>query len=72
MPDFSSGVCDYVVATAEVTVYFPVDKHGVADISCRQCPYLASNERECKLNKQPIAYPYKYVGDRCPLKPKGD
>ena len=48
--------------------FFPVDKRGTADISCHQCPYLSSNERMCQLNKEPTAYPNKYVGGKCPLK----
>ena len=40
----------------------------MADISCRQCPYLSSNERMCQLNKQPVQYPSRFVGAYCPLK----
>lgn len=68
MPNFESGITSYVHATATVDVFFPVDKRGSADISCHQCPYLSSNERMCQLNKEPTAYPNKYVGGKCPLK----
>lgn len=67
MANFDSGVSGYVSATATVSVNFPIDNKGIADISCKRCPYLSSNERMCQLNKQPVAYPNKYVGDMCPL-----
>jgi len=67
MPDFESGVSSYVKGVAIVRVFFPVDHRGNAAINCKQCPYLSSNERMCQLNKQPVAFPDKYVGDLCPL-----
>ena len=68
---FESGVYGYVQGNAEVNVYFPIDTHGNADICCRQCPYLSANERSCQLNKEPVAYPSRYVGDKCPLRGDG-
>ena len=67
MPNFESGVQGYIRTTATVTVNFPVDAKGRADICCLRCPYLSSNERMCQLNKEPVAYPKTYVGDMCPL-----
>ena len=67
MAYFSSGVKRFITACAVVTVNFPVDWNDRADVCCRQCPYLSSNERMCQLNKQPVAYPNKYVGANCPL-----
>lgn len=67
MANFESGVSGYVSAYATVTVNFPIDNKGVADISCKRCPFLSSNERMCQLNKEPVAFPNKYVGDLCPL-----
>lgn len=67
MANFDSGVKEYIVAQAVVTVRFPVDFKGNAEISCIQCPYLSSNERMCQLNKEPVAYPRKFVGALCPL-----
>lgn len=67
MPKFESGVASYVKSEALVKVNFPVDEKGRADISCKHCPYLSSNERMCQLNKEPVAYPNKFVGDMCPL-----
>lgn len=64
---FESGVAGYVKAYAVVNVNFPVDSKGGAEISCKHCPYLSSNERMCQLNKEPVAYPNKFVGDKCPL-----
>ena len=64
---FESGVSSYIVGVAKVKVCFPVDDKGRAEIICKHCPYLSSNERMCQLNKQPVAFPNKYVGDMCPL-----
>lgn len=68
MANFESGVASYVKAEAIIKVNFPVDEKGRADIACKHCPYLSSNERMCQLNKEPVAYPNKYVGDMCPLR----
>ena len=65
---FESGVASYVKTEATIKVNFPVDEKGRAEIACKHCPYLSSNERMCQLNKEPVAYPNKYVGDMCPLK----
>lgn len=40
MPEFSSGVKEYIRASAIVEVSFPVDFHDRADVSCSQCPYF--------------------------------
>ena len=67
MANFDSGVARYIKCYAVVEVNFPVNDRGNSEISCKHCPYLASNERMCMLNKVPVAYPMKYVGDNCPL-----
>lgn len=68
MANFESGVASYIKGQATVEVFFPVDQKGNAEICCKHCPYLSSNDRMCQLNKTPVAYPNKYVGDNCPLK----
>ena len=68
MANFESGVSSYVKSEATIKVNFPVDEKGRAEIACKHCPYLSSNERMCQLNKEPVAYPNKYVGDMCPLR----
>lgn len=68
MANFESGVASYIKGQATVKVFFPVDQKGNAEICCKHCPYLSSNDRMCQLNKMPVAYPNKYVGDNCPLK----
>ena len=68
MANFESGVSSYVKAETVIKVNFPVDEKGRAEIACKHCPYLSSNERMCQLNKEPVAYPNKYVGDMCPLR----
>lgn len=72
MNNFESGVKEYIHGQAVVDVYFPVDWNGRAEISCKHCPFLSSNERTCQLNKKPVAFPQKYVGDSCPLQPVDD
>ena len=67
MADFESGVKSFIKGKAKIEVNFPVDFKDKADISCRQCPYLSSNERMCQLNKQPVQYPARFVGAYCPL-----
>lgn len=67
MPSFESGVASYIKAYAIVEVNFPVDAKGNADISCKQCPYLSHTARICQLNKKPVAYPERHVGQDCPL-----
>lgn len=67
MADFSSGVSGFVTATATVTVKFPIDNRGNADVSCFQCPYYSQPSRICQLNKAVPAYPSKYIGQDCPF-----
>ena len=69
---FDSGVADYVVGKAVVTVYFPVDAKGRADISCKQCEYFRNSTRRCALNGLISEYPERYVGSRCPLELSDD
>jgi hypothetical protein len=68
MSNFESGVASYIRTQAIIPVNFPVDDKGKAEINCKHCPYLSSNERMCQLNKEPVAYRNKYVGDMCPLR----
>ena len=62
-----SGVTEYVKAYAVIEVNFPIDSKGTEYIACKYCPFLSSNNRMCQLNKTPVAFPDKYVGDNCPL-----
>ncbi len=69
MPDFDSGISDYIHAQATVEVFFPVDRKGVADISCNQCYFFRRSYSTCGLNGEVCQYPSKYVGGSCPLHP---
>lgn len=62
-----SGVANYVRTYAVVEVNFPIDTKGTQYIACKYCPFLSSNSRMCQLNKMPVAFPEKCVGDNCPL-----
>lgn len=68
MADFSSGVSGFVTATATVTVKFPIDLKGNADVCCFQCPYYSQSSRICQLNKAVPAYPAKFIGQECPFR----
>lgn len=72
MANFSSGVSSYITGEYTVKVNFPVDEKGRAEVCCRHCQFLSSNERMCQLNKEPVAYPNRYVGNACPLVPLED
>ena len=67
MSDFSSGVSGYVRAAAVVSVNFPIDLKGNADVCCYQCPYFSRSSGVCQLNKAIPAYPAKYIGQECPF-----
>ena len=69
MPNFESGVAEFIHAQATVDVFFPVDFKGNADISCSQCYYFRKNYSTCGLNGEVCQYPNKYVGGSCPLHP---
>lgn len=67
MAIFESGVAGYVKAYTVIEVNFPIDGRGQKEVACKHCPYLSSNERMCQLNKEPVAYPHRFVGQNCPL-----
>lgn len=67
MANFESGVKGYITGECTVQVHFPVDFKDNAEICCKHCQFLSSNERMCQLTKSPVAFPNKYVGDFCPL-----
>ena len=69
MAFFDDGVADYIHAQATVDVFFPVDRKGVADVSCNQCYFFRKNYSTCGLNGEVCQYPNKYVGGSCPLHP---
>ena len=64
---FENGVFRYIKASAKVTVFFPVDRKGSPDCSCRQCRYYRPQTRRCGLTGEVSAYPDHYVGRDCPL-----
>lgn len=70
MPNFDTGISSYIKTYAVVEVNFPVDERGRADISCYRCPFFYRNSSRCQLNEQLVAYPERFVGDKCPLMKK--
>lgn len=67
MANFDSGVASYVIGRATVTVGFPVDFKGNAEIACKHCPFFVRSTQRCGLNQEIVNYPEKYVGINCPL-----
>lgn len=67
MANFDSGCKGFVTMQYTVKVHFPINWKGRAEVVCKHCPYLSSNERMCQLNKQPIFFPNTYLGEWCPL-----
>lgn len=61
------GIREFVTATAQVTVHFPIDWNGRKYIRCSMCQFLSSNSRMCQLNKAPVHFPEKEIGPWCPL-----
>lgn len=72
MACFDSGVASYIIGKTEITVGFPVDDRGRADVSCNQCPYYGRSSKTCQLNKSIVHYPDKYIGFNCPLVFEGE
>ncbi len=64
---FDSGVKDYIKGTATVSVCFPVDFKGNANVCCEQCFFYRDASRRCSLTGAVSEYPAKYVGSNCPL-----
>ena len=67
MANFDSGVARYVIGRATVTVGFPVDFKGNAEIACKHCPFFVRSTQRCGLNQEIVNFPEKYVGINCPL-----
>lgn len=67
MANFDSGVARYVIGQATVTVGFPVDRRGNAEIACKHCRFFIRVSQRCGLNQEIVNYPEIYVGANCPL-----
>lgn len=69
MKDFPKGVSYYTKGMVEIS--FPEN-----DICCFRCPLLASeykpNREYCKLTGEYILASQHMVGERCPIKIRGD
>lgn len=67
MPNFDSGVKSFIKATATVTVFFPVDMKGRADVNCMACKFFSRTSGKCVLTQEISEYPKNYIGSNCPL-----
>ena len=67
MPNFDTGVKEYIKAYAVVEVNFPVDWKGNAEIACKHCNFFVRATQRCGLTQQVVNFPDRYVGESCPL-----
>lgn len=67
MANFDTGVAGYVIGQATVTVGFPIDFKGNAEIACKHCKFYVRATQRCALNQEMINYPERFVGVNCPL-----
>lgn len=67
MANFDTGVASYIFGQATVTVGFPVDYRGNAEIACKHCNFYIRATQRCGLTQQIVNYPEKNVGECCPL-----
>lgn len=67
MARFDNGVASYVIGQATVTVGFPVDSKGNAEIACKHCRFFVRATQRCALNQEIVNFPERYVGVNCPL-----
>lgn len=67
MANFESGVARYIIGQVTLTVGFPVDFKGNAEIACKHCRFFVRATQRCGLNQEIVNFPDKYVGVSCPL-----
>ena len=67
MANFESGVARFIKGQVTLTVGFPVDFRGNAEIACKHCSFYIKSMQRCGLNQEVVNYPDKYVGSNCPL-----
>ena len=67
MSDYPTGVADYVVGTATVTNYFPINRRGDVDLCCEHCRFYVMRSRRCFLTDELQHYPDRDRGMNCPL-----
>lgn len=67
MPTFETGVKSYIVGTATIEVFFPVNWRGEPDVRCELCKFYSRSGHACRINNQVVEYPEKYIGSQCPL-----
>lgn len=62
---FEDGISSYVMLRGVVENNFPVDKNGVAHVTCEFCRYYGS--ARCRLTDEIVYRGDRYVGHECPL-----
>ena len=62
-----NGIKRFVIATATVTVRFPVDWNGKEYIRCDKCNFYREAGSRCALTNSVVEFPHQYVGSCCPL-----
>ena len=72
MANFDSGIASYIIGQATITIGFPVDFRGNAEIACKHCKMFDKRTNRCWINQEVVSFPDKYVGTNCPLERMGE
>ncbi len=67
MSALDNGVKEFIMMRAVITVGFPVNFAGVAEMNCFHCKFFTHSSGVCQLTKEVSEYPQRYVGSHCPL-----
>ena len=67
MANFDNGVAKFIKGRVTLTVGFPVDFRGNAEIACKHCKFYVRATQRCGLTQDIVNYPEKFVGVNCPL-----
>ena len=67
MANFDSGVASYIIGQATITIGFPVDFKGNAEIACKHCTMFDKRTQRCGINQEIVNFPDRFVGVNCPL-----
>ena len=67
MANFDNGVARFIKGRVTLTVGFPVDFRGNAEIACKHCKFYVRATQRCGLTQDIVNYPERFVGVNCPL-----
>ena len=70
MPEFESGISDYLHFPLVVDVTFPLTQKGKPVIACEYCKLFTG--RRCVMTQEVILDSEHFVGYHCPIKKEVD